>query len=131
MHNFLVGDAGVAVYNGCIDDLFDLHKTLFKNTDDEVHILLGNIKNGKAGGVHHKSAIDSGSARVRPGTTKSKPNQHGVYEAHIDIKDASGNYIPKTEVSTFFPDSWSEMQTLENIQHAWENSTKVVGSTNI
>jgi hypothetical protein len=131
VHNFLVTGVGVVVHNSCTDILFDFYNRMFKSADDVVHVLRGKVKNGYAGGVHHKSAFDLETARIRPGTTKSTPNQHGVYEAKVDVKNASGEFIEKAEPSTFFPDDWDQMKTMENIMHAWESNSKVPNTNNV
>ena len=118
LHNFLVGDAGVVVHNGCILELFNLHEGLFKNADDVVHILRGNIKNGKAGGVHHISAITQGTAR-EIGERIDGPN--GLYKVKVSVKDATGKYIEKITndgYSTFFPENWDQIRVLDEINHA-------------
>lgn len=117
LHNFLVGESGVVVHNNCINALFNLHKGLFKNADDVVHIMRGNIKNGKAGGVHHISAITQGTAK-EIGERIVGPN--GLYKVKVSVKDANG-FIAKTDnggYSTFFPESWDQIKVLDEIKHA-------------
>lgn len=132
-HNFLVNASGIVVHNtgNCVNDLFEFYKFMFRNPDDVAHILRGKVNSvGLGSGCHHKSAFDMGTARIRPGSVTTPPNQHGVYEAFVDVKDAAGEYRPKTLASTFFPDDWDQMKIMENITHAWENYIPVPGTSN-
>lgn len=130
VHNFLVAEVGVVVHNSCIDALFDFYKFMFRNPDDVAHILRGKVNSAGLGtGCHHKSAFDMGTARIRPGSATTPPNQHGVYEAFVDVKDSGGVFQPKIKASTFFPDDWDQIKTMENITHAWESADKVPGTT--
>jgi hypothetical protein len=105
---------------------------MFRNPDDVAHILRGKVNSAGLGtGCHHKSAFDMGTARIRPGSATTPPNQHGVYEAFVDVKDSGGVFQPKIKASTFFPDDWDQIKTMENITHAWESADKVPGTTNV
>jgi hypothetical protein len=131
VHNFLVSGVGVVVHNSCTDLLFDFYNRMFKNSDDVVHILRGKVNSaGLGSGCHHKSTFDMGTARIRPGSATTPRNQHGVYEAFVDVKDSDGIFRPKTKASSFFPDDWDQMKTMENIMHAWENHVPVPGTSN-
>ena len=125
MHNFLVGELGVVVHNNCLDDLHDIYKSII-NKKALRHILRGDVKKGKAGGVHHKSAIKAGTAK-KIGTQTQGPN--GLYK--VEVKDANGNWIPKKTnggYSTFFPDNWDQIRTMDEIAHAKKALTLVKGN---
>ena len=86
------------------------------------HIFHGEInQKGRAVGFHHRGLIGhQRRARIRY-TTKS-PNVRGVYEAKVEIYDSDrGRWIPKPNASTFFPDSWSRAQILDEIRRAFNN----------
>ena len=77
------------------------------------HIFRGEIKNGAAIGVHHISAIRSGTARIIPGSIVDLGN--GFYKALVEVLDTNGNWILKQGESTFFPDIWPEDKVLQEI----------------
>lgn len=77
------------------------------------HIFRGEIKNGAVIGVHHISAIRSGTARIIPGSIVDLGN--GFYKALVEVLDTNGNWILKQGESTFFPDIWPEDKVLQEI----------------
>lgn len=92
------------------------------------HIFHGEInKSGKAVGFHHSVSIGhQGHARI-VGITKA-PDAQGVYEATVEIFDAtSGKWILKSKPSTFFPDTWSRAQVLDEIRDAFNNQVYTNG----
>ncbi|GEM_PF-1646622 len=104
-----------------------------KNEKAKKHIFYGEISaSGSVGGVHHISAINSGSARIVPGTRTDDPNGSGLYEAKVEVKDDNGIYQPKLTnrggYSTFFPDSWNQQKVLEEIAYAYKNRIPVSGN---
>ncbi len=129
MHNFLVGDDGIVVHNNCVNTLYNLHNSMFKNVDDVIHIMRGNVKRGRAGGVHHKSAVSQGEAREIGARIQSSDGL--LYKVKVEVKDANGNFIAKKSnggYSTFFPDSWDQMRVLDEIKHARNNKKFVSGN---
>ncbi len=94
------------------------------------HIFEGEIKAGKATGVHHIDAIRGGTARIVPGTIKIGPK--GVFKAIVEVKDAAGNWVRKTAnggYSSFFRPTWNKQKVLEEITHAFNNKIFVKGNT--
>ncbi len=91
--------------------------------DFDGHIINAEIKpNGKVVGGHSTAG---GNVRVIPGT-ESPPNQHGVYEAKIEVEDPDnpGQYLQKTNnggKSTMFPDDWTADRIKVEVDHAYQN----------
>ncbi len=85
-----------------------LNKHTFEG-DVSYEILETGQKKWKAGGVHHKTAFDNGTARIRSGT-KSTPDANGYYTAKVEIYHPefpdNGGFKVKPKESTFFPDGW-------------------------
>ena len=84
--------------------------------------LKGHINsNGSAKGCHFASEIDNVRVRLRLNQPIGFPSYFDppanikLKEALIDIKDETGNWVPKSERSTFFPDVWDEDRVLEEI----------------
>ena len=130
LHNFLVGDIGVVVHNDCIDDLFELFSSIIDKKGLK-HIFRGEVNAGKASGVHHKSAIDLGTAKTVSGTKVEGPE--GLYKAKVQVKDDNGKWVDKSGndgYSTFFPDEWDQTRAMEEIKHAKSTAKKVPGTTN-
>jgi hypothetical protein len=94
------------------------------------HIFHGEINAaGKAVGFHHRGSSIGSSlyARIRPGTSVEQAvgNQgtHGVVRAKVDVWDGQ-RWVQKTSnsgYSTFFPDSWSRTEVLNQVKAAYEN----------
>lgn len=61
LHNFLVGDVGIVVHNSYIDELVKIYNDIIGKTGLK-HIFHGEVKAGKASGVHHIRAIKDGTA---------------------------------------------------------------------
>lgn len=75
---------------------------------------------GKAGGVHHISAIRDGTARILPG--KIRDLGKGFYKAEVEVwNEATGKYLKKEDPSTFFPDWMSEEIVMQEIKSARDN----------
>lgn len=58
----------------------------------------------------------------------------GVYKAKVEVKDSSGNFLPKEAndgYSSFFPDAWDEERTLEEIAYALGNKRPVGNSSSV
>ncbi len=84
------------------------------------HLFRGEINSsGVASGVHHISAVRAGTARIVPSSIETIAD--GFYKASVEILDNSGNWISKTEKSTFFPDAWDEIRVMQEIQSAANN----------
>jgi hypothetical protein len=93
------------------------------------HIFHGEINaNGMAVGFHHRGSIGyQRHARITR-MTKS-PNAQAVYEAKVEIYDPHrGRWIEKLTPSTFFPDSWSRAQVVDEIRGAFNNQTPTSGA---
>jgi hypothetical protein len=94
---------------------------------DVGHIFHGEINaNGKPVGFHHRGSIGhTGRARIVVGT-ESVPNAQGVYTAKVQVfKPSAGNWV--TKKSTFFPDSWSRLQVINEIRSAFINAHLIRG----
>ncbi len=104
-----------------------------KNDGLNKHVLEGDIsyeiletgqKKWKVGGVHHKTAFDNSTARIKPGT-KSTPNANGYYTAKIEVYHPefpdNGGFKVKSKESTFFPDDWSVDKLQAEIAGAIKN----------
>jgi hypothetical protein len=93
------------------------------------HIFHGEINaSGRAVGFHHRGSIGyQRHARITR-MTKS-PNAQAVYEAEVEIYDPHrGRWIPKLTPSTFFPDSWSRSQVMDEIKAAFGNISFIGGN---
>jgi len=93
------------------------------------HIFHGEINpSGRAVGFHHSGSIGHQRHSRIKSITKS-PNAQGVYEADVEIYDPRrGRWITKQIPSTFFPDSWSRAQVLDEIRRAFQNRTFTRGN---
>lgn len=122
LHNFLVGLNGISVHNSCIDDLYTLYSGIIGDKG-LTHIFWGEISNGKAVGVHFRSAIRDGKAILDGGKTPVGPPGLGIYKAKVKVWDGK-NWIPKVEnsgYSTFFSDDMTELQVMDAIKEATSN----------
>jgi hypothetical protein len=78
------------------------------------------IKIRTAKGYHLERSTEH--ARVVRGT-KSSPDKNGVYTAGVEIRDPeSGRWIAKKDGSTFFPESYSEIDVKRSIEEAYANA---------
>ncbi|MBC8236394.1 EndoU domain-containing protein [bacterium] len=79
-------------------------------------------------GFHHRGSI--GHIRHARITKITKPPKaQRVYEAEVEIYDPnSGRWISNQTPSTFFPDSWSRAQVLNEIRGAFQNRTFIWGN---
>ena len=99
----------------------DFLKPFAKALDEKPKIdlhLTGHINgSGNAVGCHLSSAVDNINVRIRPTQPPGFPTYYPngkLKEAAIDIK--SGNsWVPKTNKSTFFPDTWTNDKVLNEI----------------
>lgn len=84
------------------------------------HIFRGEINSiGLAQGVHHISAIRDGTARIVAGSIENL--DEGFYKATVEVLNDSGDWVRKTDKSTFFPDSWDEIKVMDEIKSARDN----------
>lgn len=93
------------------------------------HIFEGELLGKRLVGYHHRpGGLDSGSARVRPGTIHRLGN--GCYDATWNWVDESGDLvlnghgIPRKKWSTFFPDDWSSTRTEAAIDEAFRQAQR-------
>lgn len=94
---------------------------------DADHILDGEVKNKGGTNVaqgYHLESGDVKTARIVDGT-KSKPDARGVYTAQVQVQDANGTWITKSQPSTFFPENWTPEQAEREIREAYANSGTV------
>ena len=86
------------------------------------HIFHGEInQKGRAVGFHHRGLIGH-QRRARVVQITKPPNAQGLYEAEVEIYDPNrGRWIMKPTPSTFFPDSWSRTQVVNEIRGAFKN----------
>lgn len=99
----------------------------------------GEIRRNDAGvpravGFHHRNPAP-GTARVRlvngVEDITAGPDVNGLYRARVEIwDDVTSSWILKKGASTFFPDSWSRQQVLDEIRAAYANSTPLPNSSN-
>jgi len=92
------------------------------------HILNGGINaRGRAVGFHWRGkGCTNQNARIRPNTTPSRPNAHGVYEAEVDIyNQRTGQWVSKDQKSSFFPDHWTAKDVESAISEAYANKTPI------
>ncbi len=123
LHNFLVGDVGVVVHNNYIDNLFEVYRDIIGKTGLK-HIFHGEIKNGKAYGCHHIRAVKDGKAKLLSNKIEIGPSGSGVYKAKVEVNGVAK--IDNDGYSTFFPDNWDELKTMDKIKEAQNNVVKVV-----
>ena len=85
------------------------------------HIFEGEINpSGRAVGFHARpGGVDPAGARVSK--MLKQPDARGVYEAEIEIGDASGRWIGKNGKSSFYPDSWSPAMVKTEVMSAYAN----------
>lgn len=91
------------------------------------HILEGEVnKRGKAVGYHYEG-LENTPGEVIDGT-RSKPNEEGVYTAKVEVDG-----VAKTSnggKSSFFPESWSAQDVVDNINEAYSNKVFIKGTDN-
>lgn len=125
LHNFLVGEFGVVVHNGCT--WFD---HIFKGEIEITGGVPGAYK-FKVSGIHHSSAIDGVTARLKDGT-KIGPNSKGYYKSKVQMwhedNPNNGGWVNKKDPSTFFQDDWTESKVLEEIAEAYSKKKKIKGN---
>jgi hypothetical protein len=127
-HNYYVGSKGsgefLLVHNNyvCLKGLKDLYSDIIGQTGID-HIFKGAInKSGKATGVHHIRAIKSGTAKIVAGS-KQDVGPPGFYKAKVQVKHGN-TFVDKVDnngYSTFFPDNWDEVKTMDKIKEAANN----------
>jgi hypothetical protein len=122
-----------------------------KKTKDNTSLLkhlIGEVSNsGKAGGCHFYQSTLTNKARkslnkpfVANSTIKDgspniteyafKGTSKEMERTWIDIKDANGQFVPKTSNhSSFFPTAWSEQKIIEEIALAYKNRQPMVGAS--
>ncbi|MCX5934640.1 MAG: EndoU domain-containing protein [Pseudanabaena sp. LacPavin_0818_WC45_MAG_42_6] len=94
-------------------------------TINKVHIFQGEInRRGLAVGYHHRpNGKDSNNARMVKLT--GLPNRQGIYIGRGEIRNpANCQWVSKLSSSTFFPDQWTQVQVLSEIQSAFASSNK-------
>jgi hypothetical protein len=94
-------------------------------TINKTHIFQGEInRRGLAVGYHHRpNGKDSNNARMVKLT--GLPNRQGVYIGRVEIRNpANGQWVSKLSSSTFFPDQWSQVKVLSEIQSAFTSANK-------
>ncbi len=94
-------------------------------TINKTHIFHGEInRRGLAVGYHHRpNGKDSSNARMVKLT--GLPNRQGIYIGRVEIRNpANGQWVSKLSSSTFFPDQWTQVQVLSEIQSAFTSANK-------
>ena len=90
-----------------------------KNTLE--HIFDGTINSkGKATGYHYDGISDS-KGSISAGT-ESKPDEHGVYTAKVEVDG-----VKKNGFSSFYPDDWTPQQVVDAINEAYDYATSSKG----
>lgn len=78
----------------------------------------------RATGLHHARGTGRVTGIVRP------PNGYEVYEATVEILDAGGRYVAKTNnhgTSTIFPDTWTQARVIADLYHGFLNRVPYAG----
>ena len=53
------------------------------------------------------------------------PDAHGVYRGRVEIFDpATGTWVAKGPLSSFFPDHLTDAQVIGAVEHAYQNGVK-------
>ena len=97
-----------------------------KNTDHFAkntleHIFDGTINSkGKATGYHYDGISDSKGSIIAG--TESKPDEHGVYTAKVEVDG-----VKKNGFSSFYPDDWTPQQVVDAINEAYDYATSSKG----
>jgi hypothetical protein len=100
---------------------------------DENHIFTGELDSqGRGKGYHHRpGGIDQPSSNAKMVGEPTRPrNSFNVYEGKVVVfNPLTGEYVPKKGggTSTFYPDSWSRTQVLEEILFAFDEACPVNG----
>ena len=91
------------------------------------HIIYGEINGrGRAVGGHSLLGGD-----IRKASNSSITNySNGVYEMMIEVKDANGNWIPKSAPTTMYPVTWSEGRIKYEVSEAFNNWRKETQNLN-
>ena len=90
-----------------------------KNTLE--HIFDGTINSkGKATGYHYDGISDSKGSIIAG--TESKPDEHGVYTAKVEVDG-----VKKNGFSSFYPDDWTPQQVVDAINEAYDYATSSKG----
>ena len=90
-----------------------------KNTLE--HIFDGTINSkGKATGYHDDGIRDSKGSIIAG--TESKPDEHGVYTAKVEVDG-----VKKNGFSSFYPDDWTPQQVVDAINEAYDYATSSKG----
>lgn len=89
-----------------------------------------NARTGKVTGGHSLLNND-----VKVTEIVNPPDVNGVYEAYVEMKTPSGQWIDKTSLSgnlqknTMFPKDWSATKIQAEVDSAWARRTDVVGDS--
>lgn len=85
------------------------------------HIFDGTINSkGKATGYHYDGISDSKGSIIAG--TESKPDEHGVYTAKVEVDG-----VKKNGFSSFYPDDWTPQQVVDAINEAYDYATSSKG----
>ncbi len=88
------------------------------------HVTDGEInKKGRAVGFHYRPNGEE-PAGARMVQQIDPPNAAGVYTGQVQVLNpATGQWVDKAPLTTFFPDKLSEQQVQDAILHAYQNGT--------
>ena len=113
------GHQAQTVYS--MSDVKALKRTnIFANNAIE-HIFDGTINSkGKATGYHYDGISDSKGSIIAG--TESKPDEHGVYTAKVEVDG-----VKKNGFSSFYPDDWTPQQVVDAINEAYDYATSSKG----
>ncbi len=91
------------------------------------HISSGEIEKGNSKGIHFFQ-----TARHRIAEMIGPANEHGVWEARIDIRHPHTNaWVSKKRSSTLFPRQWTLDILTEKLEQAYVNQTPRIGHRRI
>ena len=101
-----------------------------KNKIDYNHIINGEVKTRSNGSLHAVGGHSLKSNNVKLKQIISSSDRSGVKRATIEIRNLkTGRWVEKKLPSTLFPDDWSSYKIQNEIESAFKNSKRVIGST--
>lgn len=104
-------------------DLYQHSKAYMESEIAIIHLFVGEINSiGNTVGFHLESNLAAGVSQIKPGT-KTPPDSHNVYEGKIIVHN-----VDRDKKSTFFPEDWSPIKVLDEIEQAYNKKIQILGS---
>ena len=114
------------IQNLTIESKQNTSTTKGSTTGESLSIAPNGLPSGSAVGGHSLLGGD-----VRKASNSSITNySNGVYEMMIELKDANGNWIPKSVPTTMYPVTWSEGRIKYEVSEAFNNWRKETQNLN-